>query len=98
MLIEAVLSDLGLQMGKGEGADRTLTGCQPLCQTCDLAHSWRQLLLPNPFLLGIEINKQGKFCAQQILHKPRIVMWHTEKWQMLRKWTGLPEQSKKGKK
>lgn len=39
MLIEAVLSDSGLQMGKGEGADQTLIGCQPLCQTCDAAHS-----------------------------------------------------------
>lgn len=46
MLIEAVLSDSGLWTGKGKGAGQTLAGCQSICQTCDIAHTWRQLLLP----------------------------------------------------
>lgn len=48
----------------------------------------------NPFLPGFKSNKQGKFYAQQILCKPRIVMWNMDKWWILRKWTGSPEQSK----
>lgn len=89
---EAVLSDSGLWMGKG--ADQTLAGCQPLCPICDIAHTWRQLFLPQP-IPPRHWNKQAGqvLCTTDPAQAQNSYVTHRQ----VRKWTALPGQTKKKK-
>lgn len=91
MLIEAVLS--GLWMGKGKGADQTLAGCQPLYQTCDIAHTWRWLLLLQP-IPARHWNKQSGqvLCTTDPVQAQNSYVTHRQMVNTLEAW---PEQSKK---